>query len=196
MVWYFTFFKLLSKQLVQTREGRFGSTYKKRKMKNKIQKITLLATLFISSYSIASESAADKAAKELANPNTALASLNFKFQYRTFEGDFSGADDKTSKTLLFQPSMPFPRDDGTKILFRPAVPLIFDDINDESGLGDISFDLAYAPKTEPGNLIAYGIISSIPTGDEKLGMGEATTFGPEFLYGKLSSDYIWGLFPT
>ncbi|GAM75825.1 hypothetical protein JCM19241_123 [Vibrio ishigakensis] len=41
---------------------------------------------------------ADKAAKELANPNTALASLNFKFQY------YGGYEDGgSSSTVLFQP---------------------------------------------------------------------------------------------
>ena len=146
-------------------------------------------------------SAADKAAKELANPNTALASLNFKFQYTTFEGDLPKADDQTRNMILFQPSMPFPREDGSKILFRPAIPMFTqqpvyqggESWSDESGLGDISFDLAYAPKSEAGSLDAYGFIMSLPTGSDEIGLGESTTFGPEVLLGKLSAESILGL---
>ncbi len=49
-----------------------------------------------------------KNCQKLANPNTPLASLNFKLQYRTYEGDLPNADDQDSTTLLFQPSLPFP----------------------------------------------------------------------------------------
>ena len=71
----------------------------------------------------AEEMSAEAAAKELANPNTALASLNFKFQFRGFTGDVTGADDQSGSLILFQPSMPFPVENGT-VLFRPAIPLI------------------------------------------------------------------------
>ncbi|TRX54544.1 transporter [Thalassomonas sp. M1454] len=166
--------------------------------------ISLMILVALSSSSFAQESDADKAAKELANPNTALASLNFKFQYTTFEGDLPKADDQTRNMILFQPSMPFPREDGSKILFRPAVPMFIqqpiyqggDSWSDESGLGDISFDLAYAPKSEAGNLTAYGFIMSLPTGADELNMGESTTFGPEMLLGKLSAESIFGVFPN
>ncbi len=155
----------------------------------------------------AEEQSLDEIAKELANPNTSLASLNLKLQFRGFEGDLDKADDQNSTTLVFQPSLPFKRDDGSKIIFRPAIPFFVDqplfeggsDWDDDSGLGDISFDLAYAfkpPEDNPGNLTAVGIISSLPTGDEDLGFGEATTLGPEFLYGQISKELIWGLFPN
>ncbi|MEW6998439.1 hypothetical protein AADZ86_12140 [Colwelliaceae bacterium BS250] len=178
-------------------------------MKN--MKLNYAALILLSSLSMhvsAEEStvdAADKAAKELANPNTALASLNFKFQYSTFEGDLPNADDQTRQMVLFQPSMPFPREDGSKILFRPAVPMFLqqpvlggaEGWNDESGLGDISFDLAYAPKSEAGSLRAYGFIMSLPTGtDEITGLGESTTFGPEMLIAQLTADSIFGMFPN
>ena len=153
------------------------------------------------------EQSIDEIAKELANPNTSVASLTFKLQYRTFEGDLGDADDQDSTTLLFQPSLPFKRDDGSKIIWRPAVPLIVDqplfeggdDWDEETGMGDISFDLAYALPTDendPGKLVAFGIFASLPTGDDDLGFGEATTLGPEFLYGKISKEMIWGIFPN
>ncbi len=40
---------------------------------------------------------ADDVARELANPNTALASLVFKNQFRFFRGDFPGAGDKLQR---------------------------------------------------------------------------------------------------
>lgn len=105
---------------------------------------------------------ATELARELSNPNTALASLSFKNQFRWFEGDLPDADDQSSYTLLFQPVLPFPlAKKGTSILWRPAVPFIVDqpvwmiqgkpifevaelDFADETGLGDIAMDLAYS----------------------------------------------------
>ncbi|WOH38831.1 hypothetical protein RI844_06320 [Thalassotalea fonticola] len=100
--------------------------------------------------------------------------------------------------------MPIPLDGGDSILFRPAIPFIVDQpmpfgatgYAQESGLGDITFDLAYAPKSEDGILVAYGIISTLPTGDEDLGMGESTTLGPEYLIGKITPNYVIGAFPN
>lgn len=136
-----------------------------------------------------------------------MASLTLKLQYRSFDGDLEDADQQDSTTLLFQPSLPFNRDDGSKIIWRPAVPFVIDqplfqggdDWDEETGMGDISFDLAYAfpaPRDDPGKIMAAGIISSLPTGDEDLGFGEATTLGPEFLYGRVSKELIWGIFPN
>jgi hypothetical protein len=149
----------------------------------------------------------DEIAKELANPNTSVASLTFKIQRREFKGDLDDADDQGSTTLLFQPALPFKRDDGSKVIWRPAVPFIIDqpqfqggsDWNEETGMGDISFDLAYAfaaEENDPGKLLAVGLFSSLPTGDDDLGLGETTTLGPELLYGRISKEKIWGLFPS
>lgn len=162
----------------------------------------LILTLFVMTIATQSyaQSKAEQAAKELANPNTALASLNFKVQFRNFSGDLPGADDEDSTTLLFQPSMPFPREDGSKILFRPAIPFFTNTVGDKgSGFGDIAFDLAYAPvPTEESffNLLAYGLIASIPTGSSKLGFGETTSVGPELLIGKITKSSVLGMFPN
>ena len=133
---------------------------------------------------------ADKAAKELANPNTSYASLTLKTQYRTFKGDLPGASSQNSTSLLFQPALPFKRDDGSKIIFRPAIPIVTDNAwNSKAGIGDIAFDLAYAfapPKDNPGQIKALGLIASLPTGDEDIGFGESTTLGPEFLFGQIN----------
>jgi hypothetical protein len=73
----------------------------------------------------ATPSAAEIAA-ELSNPNTALASLTFKNQFRWFEGDLPNADDQRSYTLLFQPALPFPLENGNKIIWHPAIPFFVD----------------------------------------------------------------------
>jgi hypothetical protein len=153
--------------------------------------------------SAATPSAAEIAA-ELSNPNTSVATLTFKNQFRWFEGDLANASDQSSYTLLFQPGLPFVLDSGAKVLWRPAVPLLVDnpvlntdtgEFSGESGLGDIAFDLAYAPKTDPSLMVAYGFITSLPTATNDLGT-DKYTLGPEFLIGKIAPKYLYGLFPN
>jgi len=88
---------------------------------------------------------AEEIAAKLANPNTPLASLTTKLQYRTFEGDLAGAGRQDGTTLLLQPSFPFALKNGDLILFRPAIPILLDQpvvdssgFGSESGLGDIT----------------------------------------------------------
>jgi hypothetical protein len=148
---------------------------------------------------------AEDVARELANPNTPLASLNFKFQYRTYKGNLPNAGDQDGTTLLFQPALPFPLANGDKVIFRPAIPLLFDqpvfnsgnqDFDSEFGMGDIAFDLAYARVTNTGLLFAGGIISTLPTATkEELGP-DRWTLGPELLIGKLTKKYVLGAFPN
>ena len=57
-----------------------------------------------------SDQAAEKAAKELANPNTAYASLNLKLQYL---GGYDRGGDAFATVL--QPTLPFPMDNGDKV---------------------------------------------------------------------------------
>ncbi|MEN8712172.1 MAG: hypothetical protein ABF326_08250, partial [Arenicellales bacterium] len=139
----------------------------------------------------AAVASADEIAAELSNPNTSVATLTFKNQFRWLDGDLANASDQTSYTLLFQPGLPFVLESGAKILWRPAVPLLIDqpvlntstgEFEGESGLGDIAFDLAYAPKTDPSLMIAYGLITSMPTATNDLG-SDKWTLGPEFLIG-------------
>jgi len=162
-------------------------------------------TVAFASFSAHAEKSVDEIAKDLANPNTPLASLKFKTQYRSFEGDLQGADDQDSTSFLFQPSLPFPLDNGDSVLFRPAIPIEvnkplpssngFEDA--DVGLGDISFDLAYAiTNKETGLLTAYGFISTLPTATvDELG-SDRITLGPEILIGKLSKTSIFGMFPN
>ena len=149
----------------------------------------------------AAKPSADEIAASLANPNTPLASLNMKFQFRQFEGDLPGADDETGSGFVFQPALPFPLNDGAKVFFRPAIPIQFDqpvfdaddgDFDAESGIGDIGYDLAYAPKTEPGNVLAFGVVGAIPTATEDSLGSDRWTLGPEFLIGKLTRQFVLG----
>nr|WP_241902565.1 hypothetical protein [Vibrio splendidus] len=146
------------------------------------------------------DQAAEKAAKELANPNTAYASLNLKLQY---SGGYDGGGD-TFATVL-QPTLPFPMDNGDKVIFRPAISYVQNDFHmgtpaslqhmEQSGVTDISFDLAYAPKMEGGTIVAFGLFASLPTGSNDL-TADQFAIGPEFMFGKASSERVVGMFPN
>ena len=166
--------------------------------------LLLLSASLITTLASAQEKSADEIAKELANPNTPLASLTLKTQYRIFDGDLPGAGDQEGTTFLFQPGLPFLLESGDKVIWRPALPIVLEQPvfdatsgtwDDESGIGDLAMDIAYAPKTSPGTLVAVGSILSLPIGSDKL-TNDRFTLGPEVLVGKLSSEYILGLFPN
>jgi hypothetical protein len=172
-------------------------------MKNTLSLLIAFSSLL--SFLVAQEKSADEIAKELANPNTPLASLLLKNQIRTFEGNLPKASSQTGYTALFQPSLPFALDHGDLLLWRPAVPIIVEqpvfstkklDFEAESGLGDIAFDLAYARTSESGILTAYGLITTLPTASSSdLGAGR-WSIGPEFLIGKITDKYVLGAFPN
>lgn len=146
---------------------------------------------------------ADEIAKELANPNTPLATLNLKYQYRTFDGDLPNASEQSSHTMLFQPSFPFKLDNGDMVLFRPAVPILFDQPvmtqggwQGETALGDISFDLAYGKTSKSGLITAYGVVASLPTASDDAVGSNKFSAGPEFLIAKMGKNYILGAYPN
>jgi len=140
-------------------------------------------------------------ARELANPNTSLASLVFKNQYITFTGDLPDAGAQTSALTIFQPILPFPLESGSQVIFRPAIPVIWDapagnSFNSESGIGDISFDLVYALKSDNGFITALGVASTLPTATNgKLGNNKFS-LGPDILFGRVTKEYVLGLNPS
>lgn len=147
------------------------------------------------------EPSAAEIAKSLANPNTPLASQTLKFQYRLFDGDLPGASDESGTMLLYQPTFPFPLDNGASIFFRPAFPVMFDqpvydvvegDFDSESGLGDIGFDLVYGRTTETGFLWALGVVSTLPTATEDTLGADRWSLGPEILIGKSIDKVVLG----
>ncbi|GEM80560.1 hypothetical protein [Vibrio superstes] len=172
----------------------------------KIIKTLILGASLIATTSVAEEnlqkatnnkSVAEKAAKELANPNTAYASMTLKLQY------FGGYEDGGSSfNTTFQPVLPFPLDNGDKVIFRPAISYVSSDYSVNgaeapSGVSDISFDLAYATSFggDPTNLIATGIFATVPTGSSDL-TGDQFAAGPELFLGKLSQQRIYGALNT
>ena len=165
---------------------------------------TLLTLAVLPSVLLGQEKTADEIAKELANPNTPLATLNFKNQFRFFDGALPGAEDQSSYTLLAQPAFPFSRDDGSMIFFRPAIPVIINQPiyegegkwSSESGLGDIGFDLAYGKTMPSGVIWAVGSFFSLPTATSALLGTQRISAGPEFLIGKFAKNYVVGIYPN
>ena len=153
---------------------------------------------------------ADEIAKELSNPAGSLASLNFNLQYQTFKGDLPGAGDQDSWSLIFQPVLPFPvGNKGRRVIFRPAVPLLFDQPIVSAGklhadkpgfdradpaLGDITFDLVYAGtemrNKQNGFLWGVGLAGTLPTATAADVAGKQWRAGPELFGGVIRE---WGL---
>lgn len=150
---------------------------------------------------------ADEIAKELSNPAGSLASLNFNLQYTTFKGDSPGADSQDASSMIFQPVLPFPvGDKGRNVIFRPAVPLLFNqpvvdattgrfesaDVN----LGDIGFDLVYSGNEvtdkaqKKGYLWGFGGAGTLPTATNDDVGGDQWRVGPE-VFGGLTRK--WGV---
>ncbi|WP_317707697.1 hypothetical protein [Tropicimonas sp. TH_r6] len=143
----------------------------------------------------------DELAKELANPGAANATLNFKLEYRTFDGDLPGADDQDSLTLTFQPVLPFKLPNGNNLIFRPAFPYVWDQpgfnaeelaFENVDSFGDIPYDLLYSWQSGAWTLGA-GIVGSIPTYTDL--SSENWTLGPSFLAVKTFDWGVAGLFP-
>ncbi len=164
------------------------------------------ALAFLTMVAVASRATAqvgpnvDELAKELSNPGAANATLNFKLEYRTFDGDLDGADDQHSTTLTFQPVLPFVLPNGNNLIFRPALPYVFGqpaptgmgDFSSTDDFGDIPFDLLYS-WSSGGYTLGAGIVGSIPTGTDL--SSENWLLGPSLLVTKPTDWGIWGLFP-
>ena len=150
----------------------------------------------------ASEPSAAEIAQKLANPNAPMASLTFRLQQRSFDGDLPGASGQSGTALMFQPSFPFSLDNGDVVFFRPNIPIQFSapaidpvsgGFESESGLGDIVFDVAYGRTTKAGMLYAGGMVVSLPTATEDALGTDRVSMGPEFMIGKLSKKYVLGM---
>lgn len=152
---------------------------------------------------------AEEVARELANPNSSLASLTFKNQYRTYKGDLPGADDQDSFTTLFQPVFPFPLEataSGAKqnIFLRPAIPILYNqptpkgngDWDSTGAMGDIGFDFAYGVTEKTGFLWAAGVVGTLPTATDKKVAGKQWRLGPEILLAQAKPWGLYGIFPS
>ena len=152
----------------------------------------------------------DEIARELANPNTPLASLTFKNQIRWFDGDLPNANHQDNYTLLFQPVFPFtlpetPTGGQALIFVRPAVPLLFDqpafdagkmDFKPVTALGDIGFDVAFGVTEKNGLIWALGMVGTLPTATSNDVSGKQLRLGPEGFVAKFEKWGIYGFFPS
>jgi hypothetical protein len=187
--------------------------------KNKIWGMFIAAILFImispggAAETGEPEHTADSVARELANPNSSLATLSFKNQYRWYTGDLPGASSKDNYTMVFQPAFPLslPDDDETgdkrNLFIRPAFPLLFDQpvlrqqngglsFDSASGLGDIQFDIGYGVSRKDGLLWAVGMVGTLPTATDSDIAGKQLRLGPEFLVAKFEKWGLYGIFPS
>lgn len=136
---------------------------------------------------LGSPSAAEVAAA-LSDPNTNMGSMNFQFDYISYDGDIPGAGSASAWRMLFQPSLPYKLNDTTNLFIRPAIPVIFSqDVPQPDGsfssegvdLGDIGFDFSVG-KTLPGGIVLLGgLAGTLPTAtNDSLGLDQ-WLLGPE-----------------
>ena len=145
----------------------------------------------------------EEIAKELANPNTVLTSLKLQTQYFSFDKDLPRADDQDMVKLFFQPTIPFPPENGKTLWVRPGVPYLIDQpvydkdsrrLGSQSGLGDIILDVQYGTTLENGFLWSVGFSSIFPTASEE-GLGsEVWALGPGFQLGRVTEKSVFGVF--
>jgi len=151
------------------------------------------------------EKSADDLAKELANPNTPLASLTLKHTYTTFDGDLPGAGDQSSSVTLFQPVFPFPLGaSGTTNLFvRPALAYVWqqpvfnpvtDSFENKSGWADIGYDVAVGRSYDSGLVVVGGVQGTIPTDTDV--SGGQWRLGPELAVFGIGEKGYLGAFPS
>jgi len=147
--------------------------------------------------SFSTPSAAEIAA-ELANPNSPLGTMNFIFDYSSFQGNISGADQANSSRLAFQPGMPYPLTETANLFFRPLFPLIVDqDVpgpagfeNVEFELGDITYDLSVFNSAPNGIVYGGGLAGLIPTATDDAAGLDQWLLGPEVIIAVMKP---WGV---
>jgi hypothetical protein len=171
----------------------------------------------ISSLAVAADTegkakSADDVARELANPNSSLATLTVKSQYRWYTGDLPGADDQDNYTMVFQPIFPLsmPKSDSgdaRTVFLRPGVPILFDqpvpsvengalDWDGVTALGDVGFDIGYGVSKKSGFLWAIGMVGTLPTATDEDVAGKQVRLGPEFLLARFEKWGLYGIFPS
>jgi len=144
---------------------------------------------------------AEEVAKQLADPNSVLGTLNFNLDYFTYKGDLPGASDQSATRLTFQPVFPYPINDTTNFYLRPAVPVVISqDVPTAGGfnnegveIGDIGFDAAVGKSLPGGYVLIGGVVGTLPTAtDDALGLDQ-WLLGPEVAVGKVSEWGVLGL---
>jgi len=142
---------------------------------------------------------ADEMAKELANPNTVLGTMNFNFDYMHYQGELPGAESQNSFAMSFQPSLPIPLSKSVNLFVRPNIPLYFAQPVpvipsgfESKGveLGNISADIAVG-KTFPSKTVALiGAFGSFRTATHEKLRSPYTMLGPEVMVAQI---FKWGV---
>ena len=147
----------------------------------------------------AAPSATELAAK-LANPANPIMKIGNNFDYVSYDGDLPGADSQSAVRYVFLTVFPFKLDNGKSILFRPGVPVLFNQpVPDGQGgfskegtdIGDSVYDVLYAGTSKETGLISgVGFAGTVPTStNDKLGK-DLWGLGPEAVLGVAKK---WGV---
>ena len=102
----------------------------------------------------------DEIAKELSNPATSLASLNFNFE--TYAGD----DGFQKQVISFQPSFPVKLDKTTTFAVRPLLGMTIKDTGNgetETSFNNIGLDVMYGKTFSSGTVVLGGLYLNAPT---------------------------------
>ena len=161
----------------------------------------------------------DEIALELSNPVTALRSLAWDIEYRTYQGDLPAANDQTGITNVFTTSWPIKLSNGKSLLLSATLPikgdqpywkpvfyLDYDDfvirqlpnIDETMGgfgsghdhMGDIGIDIGYGGVNESGFISMLGLATVLPTSEDTSAARQQWLLGPEIALGQVTS---WGL---
>jgi hypothetical protein len=161
------------------------------------------------------EQSNEELARELANPNTTLGTLNVNFDYTSYKGDLPGADSQEAYRVSFQPVLPYPLGEGVNLFVRPNFPVLYkqpvpqvgdadiypsgdDQFGVQSGFfsnsdvefGDIGFDVAIGMTLPSKTVVVGGIVGTLDTAtDDAVGLGQYL-FGPEVAVAQI---FDWGV---
>ena len=168
-----------------------------------------------------SELTLDEIAKELSSPVTSLVALHNDFEFRSYQGSLSGADDQSALIYKFTPSFPIPLKNGKNILLRATIPVnsnqplylvdgvefpeflirqVADSlptdrefIDGHDHLADIEFDIAYGGVSENGFISMYGVAFAFPTSQDFSSAIDQYRAGPEVAFGKVTPWGVYGV---
>lgn len=132
------------------------------------------------------EKSAEELAKLAQNPLANM--MSFPFQNNTSFG--VGEFDRTSNVLNVQPVLPF--FDG-HLITRTIIPIVsqpFEENDNVSGIGDISFSAFYAPTPKNGLVWGIGPMLVIPIGNNLSSKKWST--GPSIVIIKMQKKIVYG----
>jgi hypothetical protein len=140
----------------------------------------------------------DEIARRMSNPTLPMMNITTFLEYQAFTGDLPGADDQSLWMLALQPPLPFPVSKTKNLIFRPLIPILFNQpvytVNgfgsSGTNLGNIGFDLLYGGTNEKGVMTGIGIVGTIPSATNE-DVRTEWAIGPEAIVGIARS---WGVF--